>query len=174
MICYEPNAICWSQVPSTLTDLMKQRRRWYLGLFQVMMRYSHIFLNFRFGLVSFFSYMYYLLFELLSPVIEVFGLITIVISAMFGLLNIPFMIRFLLLYVLYGIVLTITAFFQRIYTQHLKVGVFDIIKAIIMCIFEGMFLRYVLSFVRVSAFIGYRQNKNTWGSMKRMKQGQVR
>ena len=174
MICYEPNAVCWSQVPSTLKDLMKQRRRWYLGLFQVMIRYSHIFLNFRFGLVSFFSYMYYLLFELLSPVIEVFGLITIVVSAMFGLLNVPFMIRFLLLYVLYGIVLTITAFFQRIYTQHLKVGVFDIIKAIIMCIFEGAFLRYVLSFVRVSALIGYRQKKNTWGSMKRMKQGQVR
>ena len=172
LICYEPNAVCWSQVPSTLRDLMKQRRRWYLGLFQVMTSYSHIFLNFRFGLVSFFSYMYYLLFELLAPMVEVLGILTVLIAGLFGLLNVPFMIRFLMLYMLYGIVLTITAFFQRIYTQHLKVSIMDMIKAIMMCIFEGVFLRYVLSFVRVSAFFGYHHKKNNWGSIKRVKQGE--
>ena len=116
--------------------------------------------------------MYYLLFELLAPMVEVLGILTVLIAGLFGLLNVPFMIRFLMLYMLYGIVLTITAFFQRIYTQHLKVSIMDMIKAIMMCIFEGVFLRYVLSFVRVSAFFGYHHKKNNWGSIKRVKQGE--
>lgn len=32
-ICYETDAVCWSQAPTNLGDLRKQRRRWYLGLY---------------------------------------------------------------------------------------------------------------------------------------------
>ena len=89
-IRYEPNAVCWSQAPTSLKDLMKQRRRWHLGLFQSMVLHRQIFANPRFGLVSWISYMYYLLFELLSPAIEVFGILTMVLAACFGFLNVPF------------------------------------------------------------------------------------
>lgn len=169
-IRYEPNAICWSQAPSSLKDLMKQRRRWHLGLFQSMTKYRRIFGNFRFGLVSFVSYLYYLLFELLSPAVEVFGVLTMVLASFFGLLNAPFMFRFFLLYSIYGSVLTMTAFFQRIYTQGLKISGSDIAKAIFMCLLEGIFFHYVMAFVRVTAFFGYKKRKKEWGSIKRTKQ----
>ena len=42
-----------------------------------------IFANPRFGLVSWVSYMYYLLFEMLSPAIEVFGILTVGLAACF-------------------------------------------------------------------------------------------
>lgn len=168
-IRYEPNAVCWSQAPASLRDLMKQRRRWYLGLFQSMTKYHQIFANLQFGLVSFISYLYYLLFELLSPVVEVFGLLTMVLALSFGLLNVPFMIKFFLLYSVYGAILTMTAFFQRIYTQGLKISVSDTFKAILMCLLEGIFFRYIISFVRVTAFIGYKRKKKEWGSIKRTK-----
>ena len=168
-IRYEPNAVCWSQAPSTLSDLMKQRRRWHLGLFQSMMKHWQIFCNLRFGLVSFVSFLYYLLFELLSPAIEVFGILTILLALSFGLLNIRFMIQFFLLYALYGAVLTMTAFFQRIYTQGLKITPADVVKAIWICLVESVFFRYVLSFVRVTAFAGYKKKKREWGAIKRMR-----
>lgn len=168
-IAYEPNAICWSQAPQSLKDLTKQRRRWHLGLFQSMSKYYYIFANPRFGLVSFISYMYYLLFELSSSFIEVFGIITMVIAWWSGMLNAQFMIRFMLLYSFYGAILTITAFFQRIYTQNLKIYFVDALKAILVCIIENVFFRYVLSFVRLTAFIGYKRKKHIWGSIKREK-----
>lgn len=170
-IRYEPNAVCWSQAPSSLKDLMKQRRRWHLGLFQSMTKYRQIFCNLQFGLVSFISYLYYLLFELLSPVIEVFGIFTMALALCFGLLNFTFMVRFFLLYSIYGAILTMTAFFQRVYTQGLKISAGDIAKAILMCLLEGVFFRYVLSFVRVTAFFGYKKKKREWGAIKRTKQG---
>lgn len=169
-IRYEPNAVCWSQAPSSLGDLIKQRRRWHLGLFQSMIKYRQIFANLRFGLISLISYLYYLLFELFSPAVEVFGVVTVVAALGLGLLNVPFMIQFFLLYSLYGAILTITAFFQRIYTQGLKISVFDTVKAVFMCLLEGLFFRYVVSFVRATSFIGYKHKKREWGSIKRTKQ----
>lgn len=171
-IRYEPNAVCWSQAPTSLRDLMKQRRRWHLGLFQSMTKYWQIFGNLHFGLVGILSYLYYLLFELLSPVIEVFGLLTMTVAACFGLLNVPFMLQFFLLYSVYGAILTMTAFFQRIYTQGLRISAGDTAKAVLMCLLEGLFFRYVLSFVRVTAFLGYKRRKREWGSIKRTKQGE--
>lgn len=169
-IRYEPNAVCWSQAPTSLKDLMKQRRRWHLGLFQSMVLHRQIFANPRFGLVSWISYMYYLLFELLSPAIEVFGILTMVLAACFGFLNVPFMLRYFLFYAAYGAAMTMTAFFQRIYTQNLRIMLLDAARALAMCFMESLFFRYVLSFVRVTSFIGYKRKKNQWGAIKRVKQ----
>lgn len=168
-IRYEPNACCWSQVPGSIRDLLKQRRRWHLGLFQCMTKYYTIFANRRFGRVSYISYMYYLLFELASPVVEVMGILSMVIAAIFGVLNFKFMLKFILLYSAYGAILTLTAFFQRIYTQNLSITVVDVIRAILMCFLENIFFRYLLSFGRIMAFVGYKKNKNRWGSIKRVK-----
>ena len=173
-IRYEPNAICWSQAPSSLNDLRKQRRRWHLGLFQCMMKYKNMFLNPRFGLVGSVSYLYYLLYELFSPLIQVFGLLSILLAGWIGVLNVPFAIRFFLLYTIYGAVLTITAFFQRIYTQNLKISGADVVKACVMCVAENVFFRFVLDFFRATAFIGYKKKKNQWGQIKRKKHSEAR
>ncbi|MBP3210487.1 MAG: glycosyltransferase family 2 protein [Oscillospiraceae bacterium] len=169
-IRYEPNACCWSQAPTSLGDLMKQRRRWYLGLVQCMTKYRVIFANPRFGLVSFVSYLYYMLFELASPVIECVGIITTFIAFFFGALNGKFMLQFLLMYSFYGAMLTITAFFQRVFTQNMKIYPLDVVRAVIMCFLESVFFRYVLSFGRMAALVGYRRNKSNWGTIKRVKQ----
>ncbi len=173
-IRYEPNAVCWSQAPISISDLSKQRRRWHLGLFQCMMRYSFMFGKTRYGMVGTVSYLYYLLYELLSPIIEIFGLAITLIATAVGLLNVPFMIQFYLVFALYGAILTITAFFQRIYTQNLKVNRQDAIRACVMCVIENVFFRFVLDFVRATAFIGYRKRKNQWGQIKRKKHSEMR
>ena len=65
-IRYATDAICWTQVPEKLSDLCKQRRRWHIGLFQSMTKHRRILANPKYGLVSFVSYFYFLLYELLS------------------------------------------------------------------------------------------------------------
>lgn len=169
-IRYEPNAVCWSQAPESLKDLAKQRRRWHIGLLQSMMKYRRVFLSSRFGLMGSVSYLYYLLYELFSPVVEVFGILVVIAAGISGLLNVSFMIRLYLLYSIYGTILTMTAFFQRIYTQNLKISIGDTIRAVVMCIVENMFFRFFYSFIRVSALINYRKAKHGWGNIKRRKQ----
>ena len=173
-IRYEPNAVCWSQAPGSFEDLAKQRRRWHLGLFQSLIKYREMFLKTRYGLVGSVSYFYYLVYELFSPYIEIFGLIATVMAACLGYLSVSFMIGFYILYAVYGAVLTITAFFQRIYTQKLKISRLDIIRAVIMCFLENIFFHFFLAFVRATSFRGYRKRKLQWGSIKREKHSEIR
>ena len=67
---------------------------------------------------------------------------------------------FYLMYTLYNAVLTITIFFQRIYTMGLKISLSDTAKAVIVCILENVFFRLFLDGVRVMAFIGYGKRKS--------------
>ena len=166
---YASDAICWSQAPEHLRDLRQQRRRWHLGLFQSMSKHRTLFFNPKFGAVSFISYLYFLLYELLSPYIEVFGVVTIALAFAFDLINVPFMILFFFIYCAFGSILSLTAFFARIQTIDLSVTPREALKAVALCFVEVGFLRFVLAFVRATAFIGYRKKKLDWGSIQRKK-----
>ena len=97
-IRYAPDAICWSQGPGNLLDLMKQRRRWHIGLFESLTHYRYAIGKKEYGLMGTISFLYFWLYELMSPYIEVFGLFTIVLSYFFNLINVPFMFLFFAVY----------------------------------------------------------------------------
>lgn len=168
-IRYATDAVCWTQAPEKLSDLCKQRRRWHIGLFQSMIRHRSIFLNPKYGLVGLVSYLYFLIYELLSPYIEVFGLFTIALAFILDLINVPFMILFFGIYVFYSAILSLTAFFSRIHTVDLKLSFSDMLKAIGLCAVEVSCLRLVLAWVRATALVGYRKKKHTWGQIERKK-----
>lgn len=166
---YVPDAICWSQAPESLTDLVKQRRRWYIGLFQTMLKYRTLFINYKFGIISFISFLYYLVYELFSPFIEVLGILTIILAFSIHIINFPYMISFFLIYAIYGSVLSLVAFFSRCHTQNYKLSLIDIVKALLMCLIETSFLRFIMSCSRVFALFHYRKKRNEWGKIKRSK-----
>ena len=168
-IKYATDAVCWTQVPEKLGDLKKQRKRWHLGLFQTMWKHKKMMANPKYGAVGFISYIYFLLYELLSPFIEVFGVFTMVCAYCIDLLNLSFMLLFMLIYALYNSVLTLTAFFSRIQTIDLTVKPRDFFKAIMLCFFEVTTLRFIMAFVRLTAFKGYKKKKLDWGRIERKK-----
>ena len=169
LIRYATDAICWSQVPENLKDLSKQRRRWHIGLFQSMWKHRVMLANPKFGLTSFISYFYFLIYELLSPFIEVFGITTMVLAFFVDLINVPFMLIFFGIYALFGSVMSMTAFFARTQTIDLKVTFRDVLKALLLCTVEISVLRFIMAWVRAAAFIGYKKKKLEWGSIKRQK-----
>ena len=166
-ICYATDAICWTQAPEKLGDLKKQRKRWHIGLFQSMVKHRKMLLNPRFGAVGYISYLYFLIYELLSPFIEIFGVFTMLMAFALDLINVPFMILFFLIYAVFGSVLSLTAFFSRIYTSDLKVSFSDGVRACFLCVFEITCLRFILAWVRATAFFGYRDKKLQWGRIER-------
>lgn len=166
---YAADAVCWSQVPESIGDLFKQRRRWHTGLFQCMMKYKHMFLKPRFGGGIFFSYLYLSLYELFSPIVKIFGITATFLAYFNGLLDMQFMVRFLILYIIYGAFLTITAFEQRIYAEHLKMGAMELLKACVMCVLETVFFKPLLEIVRFIAIIRYKKNGIKWEKIKRSK-----
>ncbi|MBQ9134373.1 MAG: glycosyltransferase family 2 protein [Clostridia bacterium] len=168
-IKYATDAICWSQAPERLRDLCKQRRRWHLGLFQSLWKHKVLLANPRFGAVSFISYFYFLLYELLSPFIEILGIASMMAAFSLDLIDVPFTALFFLIYAVFGCALTLTAFFARIQTIDLKISFMDALKAVVLCFFEICVLRLIMAFVRATAFIGYKKKKLDWGHIERKK-----
>ena len=168
-IKYATDAICWSQAPERLRDLCKQRKRWHLGLFQSMWKHRIMLFNPKFGAVGIISYFYFLVYELLSPFIEIFGVASMTAAFAVDLINVPFMLLFFLIYAIFGCVLTLTAFFARTQTIDLEISVGDVAKAVLLCFFEICVLRFVLAFVRATAFVGYKKKKLNWGRIERKK-----
>ena len=168
-IRYVTDAICWTQVPERLRDLCRQRRRWHIGLFQSMTKHRNILANPKYGAVSFVSYFYFLLYELFSPYIEIFGLVTTLLAFMVELINVPFMVLFFGIYVVYSAVLSMTAFLARVHTVDMKLYPTDLLKALGLCVMEVSCLRFVLAWVRMTALIGYRKKKHSWGTITRQK-----
>ena len=166
-IRYVTDAVCWTQVPETLVDLCKQRRRWHIGLFQSMTKYRNILANPKYGAVSFISYFYFLIYELFSPYIEILGLLATLLAFLVDLINLPFMILFFAIYVVYTAVLSLTAFFARVHTIDLRLTLRDVLKAVGLCVVEVSCLRFVMAWVRMTALIGYRKKKHTWGQIQR-------
>ena len=69
----------------------------------------------------------------------------------------------------YAAILSLTAFFARVHTVDLKLYLSDILKAVGLCVIEVTFLRFVMAWVRMTALIGYRKKKHTWGKIERQK-----
>ena len=136
-----------------------------------MTKHWRIFANLRFGLVSFFSYTYFLIYELLSPLIELFGLVTIAIAVAFDFINVPFMIMFFVIYAVFGAVMSLTAFFSRVQTRDLKLSAGDVARALLLSIFEVTVLRFILAITRMIALVGYRKKERRWEKVKRQKIG---
>ena len=77
-IGFIPDPVCWTDAPESLKDLGSQRTRWHHGLGQALMLNRWLILNPRGGTVSWLAIPFYVLFELLGPVIEALGLVLFV------------------------------------------------------------------------------------------------
>jgi len=166
-IRYEPEAVCWTQVPERLSDLMRQRRRWHLGLFQTLRRYKSMAAQVGVGRAMSVAYNYYNLYELYSPFIELFGILVSILSVWLGLVNVPFMVLFFLIYAAYGWVLSLLAFFSRVHITGIQISLGDACKALFFCLFENTLLRMILLYTRLTAFIGYKRNRLAWNKIRR-------
>ena len=113
------------------------------------------------------SYFYYLFYELLSPLIELLGVICTILAHVVGVLNLQVTIALLLIYAFFGAMMTVISFTSRNFLSNQRVRFTDIIRAFLLCIPENVFLRLVLAFTRLIAPLYMRGKKTKWGKIKR-------
>lgn len=158
-IKYAYDSVCWTQAPEHLGDLLKQRKRWHIGLMQSLLGHPSMALNL--------GYQYFMLFELLSPIIELLGILITLLAFAFKLLNIKYMIILFVVYALFGSLLTIISYLARNFLSDIRIRKRDVLKACLLCVPENMFLRFVLAWTRMFSIFFYRGKKTNWGKIKR-------
>ena len=102
-------------------------------------------------------------------IVAAFCCFAMVAAYFINLLNLPFMVIFMLIYASYNLILMLTVFFLRIRTIDLTVKFRGFMKAIMLCFVEVTTPRFIMTFVRLTASKGYKKKKLDWGRIERKK-----
>lgn len=84
-IAFVPTPVCWTEVPTTLSALAKQRSRWSQGLGELLHKYRGMIGNPRYGVLGAITMPYFLLFEFLGPIIGGIGFTAMLVAAAVGI-----------------------------------------------------------------------------------------
>ncbi|GAA4622923.1 glycosyltransferase family 2 protein [Cellulomonas oligotrophica] len=83
-VVFVPEPVCWTEVPTSLAVLRRQRHRWSQGLGELLGKHRGMLGRPRYGVLGVVTMPYFLLFELLGPVLEVVGLVVAVLGLALG------------------------------------------------------------------------------------------
>lgn len=108
-IRYIPQTLCWTEAPTTIKTLMRQRTRWARGLSQLMYSHFKMMLNPHYGRAGMILFPYNFFFELMAPFVELTGISYLIYLFTYGRINIPFAILVFVFTYLCAIMITTTA-----------------------------------------------------------------
>jgi cellulose synthase/poly-beta-1,6-N-acetylglucosamine synthase-like glycosyltransferase len=166
-IAFVPDPVAWTEVPESLSVLGRQRDRWHRGLADVLWRHRGMFLNPRYGVTGLFVYPYYVFAELLAPVIEAAGIISLVVGLAFGVVDWNFAGLFYL--TAYGLGTAFTAFtliledvsFHRYETFRDRLLLFW------WTLIENLGYRQLTVYWRLRGLWKFLRGRKEWGAMER-------
>jgi cellulose synthase/poly-beta-1,6-N-acetylglucosamine synthase-like glycosyltransferase len=162
-----PTPICWTEVPDRISILSRQRARWQRGLLDTLWRHSGMFLNPEYGLVGIIGFPYFLMFELLGPVVEIVGYIYVTVALAFGLVNIPFAAWFMVVALVLGSFNSALAVLLECLTYHTYERVSDVVRLLFAAVFENFGFRQLTVFWRLKGMAQFIIGTRSWGTMER-------
>jgi cellulose synthase/poly-beta-1,6-N-acetylglucosamine synthase-like glycosyltransferase len=166
-ISFVPDPVSWTEVPSDLTSLARQRARWHKGLIDVLWMNRDMLMRPRYGRIGCFALPYLWLFELMAPVIEVLGLATILFAAILGSLSRPFLLQFLLFGYAFATMISIGSVLQEEITYKRYSDWRDMARLISYCFLEHFPYRQMHMVWRLKGLWQYLRGDHAWGSLKR-------
>jgi cellulose synthase/poly-beta-1,6-N-acetylglucosamine synthase-like glycosyltransferase len=162
-----PDPICWTEAPETLKGLANQRNRWHRGLIESLLHSKKMIFNPRYGITGLFAMPFYVIFEMLGPLIEVAGYVIFSVYVLLGQFNQPFAVLFFLLAVVLGILLSLLAILLEEYSARRYPRLIDIIIIVAFGLLENIVYRQYLAVIRAMAFLDIAKGKKEWGETKK-------
>ena len=166
-IHFVPDPMCWTEVPSDLKSLGRQRARWQKGLIDVLWLTRGMLFRPRYGRIGSFALPYLWLFEFAAPVIEILGIVTIVLAAMLGVLSRALFLQFLLFGYAFATVISIGSVLQEEITYKRYNDWQDVVRLVSYCFFEHFPYRQMHMIWRLRGLWEYLRGNNTWAPLKR-------
>jgi cellulose synthase/poly-beta-1,6-N-acetylglucosamine synthase-like glycosyltransferase len=166
-IQFVPDPVCWTEVPSDLRSLGRQRARWQKGLADVLWPNRDMLFQIRYGRIGCLAMPYLWLFELLAPVVEVAGLFTIALAAWLGVLSREFFVQFMIFGYAFATVISIGSVLQEELTYKRYNDWRDVARLLSYCFLEHFPYRQLHMVWRVQGLWQYLRGDMTWGRVKR-------
>jgi cellulose synthase/poly-beta-1,6-N-acetylglucosamine synthase-like glycosyltransferase len=164
---FVPDPVCWTEVPSDLQSLGRQRARWQKGLIDVLWPNRDLLFVRRYGRIGFVALPYLWLFEFLAPVFEIGGLLTIALAAGLGSLNKEFFVQFLLFGYAFATVISIGSVLLEELTYKRYNDWQDVVRLVSYCFLEHFPYRQLHMMWRLQGLWQYMRGDTVWRPLNR-------
>ena len=166
-IGFVPDPICWTEVPASFRVLRRQRTRWHRGLIDTLVRHRAMIGRPRYGTVGMISLPGFLMFEMLSPLIELSGYILLPVMWALGILSLSGAWIFFVLAIMYMVLVSALAVLLEDVAFRRYPSVLDLGRLLIGAVLENFGFRQLTVWWRVRAFWEYFRGDLSWGAMER-------
>jgi cellulose synthase/poly-beta-1,6-N-acetylglucosamine synthase-like glycosyltransferase len=166
-VTYIPDPLCWTEAPSSYKILGRQRNRWTRGTIETLSMHKKMCLNPNYRILGMLSYPYWLLFELMAPLVEFTGLICMLIAALLGYIDWPMFFSLLGFILSFGILYSIFAILMEVLTYNQYNKSSDILKLVLTAILEPFIFHPFVVWSAIRGNIDLLRKKNSWGEMSR-------
>lgn len=166
-IQFVPDPVCWTEVPSDLRSLGRQRARWQKGLLDVLWPNRDMLFRPKYGRIGCIALPYLWIFEFFAPVIEIGGLLTIAAAAWLGVLSREFLVQFLLFGYAFATVISIGSVLQEELTYKRYSHWRDVARLISYCFLEHFPYRQMHMVWRLQGIWQYMRGDVVWKPLKR-------
>lgn len=168
-VAFIPDPLCWTEVPTSLTVLYRQRNRWTRGLIDTLIKHRNMMLNPRYGKIGMLSYPYWFLFEWLAPIIEVIGISYFIFMVSLGRINLSYFLLFTFFVFSFSLLYSSFAVFYEKYVFNRYKDVRFLFKIFSISIIEMLIYHPLNTFFALKGNIDFffKKNKKSWGQMTR-------
>jgi cellulose synthase/poly-beta-1,6-N-acetylglucosamine synthase-like glycosyltransferase len=166
-IQFVADPVCWTEVPSDLRSLGRQRARWQKGLLDVLWPNTDMLFRPRYGRVGWLALPYLWLFELVAPLIELLGIVTIALAAWLGVLSREFFMQFLIFGYAFATVISIGSVLQEELTYKRYNDWKDVARLVSYCFLEHFPYRQLHMIWRLQGLWQYLRGDMAWRPLER-------
>ncbi len=166
-VVYIPDPLCWTEVPSNISVLGRQRNRWTRGLIDTLVKHKDICLNPKFKLMGMLSYPFWLFFEWMAPLLEIIGLTLCIYQLLMGNLYVENFLVLLLFVYVFAFALSCFSLLQDELTTFKYVRRKDLLYLILTALIEPIVFHPMTVYWSLRGNIDYLKGKKRWGEMKR-------
>jgi cellulose synthase/poly-beta-1,6-N-acetylglucosamine synthase-like glycosyltransferase len=166
-IFFVPDPVAWTEVPRRLRVLGRQRDRWHRGLTDVIERHRGVVFNPRYGAMGLVVAPYFVLVELLAPLVELIGLVALALGLAIGALNVPFAVMFLIVAYGLGLLLTAVTIALEEWTYGGYGGLRDRLMLLLWGMLESFGYRQLTALWRFRGMVRHWRGHADWGAMER-------
>ena len=170
-IVYAPNAVVWTEVPSTAPVLRKQRIRWHRGLRQVIQDHGKMLFNPRYGFIGMVAWPAFFLFEFVAPILEAIGWIIMPITLIQSEIEPALVIGLLLVALLIAVLNSLASLYLDERYGHFN-SPRDALRLLRTAVLENFGPRQRTVWWRFRSLF-WRRGKIEWGDMERTGVGNV-
>jgi cellulose synthase/poly-beta-1,6-N-acetylglucosamine synthase-like glycosyltransferase len=159
---FTSDPVCWTECPASLANLSKQRRRWQMGLFQTLWKYSEMLFNRKYGVIGMLSYPFQLYIEGFGAAVEFLGYFMVPMALMLGIVPPTLFVLFVVLGLVYGSFLSVCAVLLEELTYRRYPSFKDLSTLLGYAVIENIGYRQVVLYYRFQGLVRFLTGFRSW------------